>query len=95
MLPFDGVDDPVAFEDDEIAWVDEIAANVRAQLARGAPFVVQDRMSEIFGRALGIARSTHVRKAVKRLYAEGVTATDGRGDVQRMVIRPMQSGPAI
>lgn len=94
VLPFEGMDDPVPFEEDESAWVDEIAANLRAELGQGTPFVVQDRTGEVFGRTLGLARSMHVRKGVKRLHKAGETATDGKGDIQTMVIRPPSSPAA-
>lgn len=91
MIPFEGMESPIPFEDDEAAWVDEIAVNLRSLVAQGVAFVVQDRMTEVFGRTLGIARAKHVRTAVKRLYKEGVTSTPGTGHVQTMVIRPPAS----
>jgi hypothetical protein len=45
-------------------------------------------MKQVYGNTLGFARATHVRKAVQRLYDEGVTACNGKGDVRTMRISP-------
>lgn len=74
--------------DREAEWVAEIQANIEGMLGKGKSFVVQDQMSEVFGAALGSARSKHVRKAIKALHAGGKTPTNGVGDIQRMRVKP-------
>lgn len=60
------------FEDDENAWVDEIAANINRVLTDQGAFVVQDELLPVFGRAFGVAWETHVTKALKKLKADGL-----------------------
>ncbi|RAO34351.1 hypothetical protein PSN13_03218 [Micromonospora saelicesensis] len=69
-------------------WVDEIAANLRAQMEGGQAFTIIDRYNEVFGSATGLARQTHLRKAWKRLHAAGVTRTDSKGDLIKKRIEP-------
>jgi hypothetical protein len=74
-------------------WTTEIARNLQTLIAKGvAPFEVRDRYEDVMGETLGQARSTHIRAAVKQLYANGQTATDGKGEVDTMLIRPPAGG---
>ncbi|MEV4415425.1 three-Cys-motif partner protein TcmP [Catellatospora sp. NPDC049609] len=61
------------------AWVDEIEANLRKQLALGQPFRVVDHYMQVLGEAFGQAREKHLRKAWKRLHADGTTLVDSSG----------------
>lgn len=75
------------FDDNEDAWVGEIAANVEEILRHRDSFVVQDQLGDLLGRTLGLARETHVRKALKSLYKLQVIRDDPRGKLQRAVVR--------
>ena len=55
------------WDDNEFAWVEEIAANVRSLLATTPQFCVEEKLNEVLGRTLGLARETHIRKALKSL----------------------------
>ena len=72
----------------EQRWVEHIAENIEGLLASVGAFVVRDRIADVYGEALGYARETHVRQAIKRLYAAGGTATNGVGKIVSMLILP-------
>ena len=84
--------DDKAFNDSEASlaagWVDEIEANLRAELHVGQPFVILNRYGEVFGAATGQARQLHLRKAWKRLHESRVTRTDSKGDLIKKRIEP-------
>lgn len=74
------------FEDDEAAWVSQIAANVE-RILKGAPsFTVQNKLGEVFGRTLGLARETHIRKALNEVEDRGAIATVPTGSLQKAYI---------
>jgi three-Cys-motif partner protein len=68
-------------------WVATIKSNIVALLQAG-PVSMQDRWPEVYGfeETFGLARSMHVRKAIKELHKEGITTCDGKGDVHKLVI---------
>lgn len=70
------------WDDDERAWVDELTRNVESLLRKHSGFTVADRLGEVLGRTLGLARETHIRKALKALYARDVIANPPKGDMQ-------------
>jgi len=72
-------------EDDMIA---AIKGNIAELLAQGQTIVPGQMMREVFGPTLGHTRDKHVRAAVKALHKEGLTSTDGKGDIQTMRIVP-------
>ena len=82
--------DEDTFRDDERAlaqeWQDEIAANLTQLLETQARFRILDKYSEVYGDALGKARSKHLRAAWKKLHSDGVTKTDSKGDLIQKVI---------
>jgi three-Cys-motif partner protein len=78
--------DPIA--ERELRWKREIRANIERLLKSGG-FIVQDRLDEVCGEALGYAREKHIRAAIKELYREGQTSTNGVGKVQRMRVEPL------
>lgn len=71
----------------EKRWVEVIRTNIEHLLGNGS-FVVQKRLGDICGEALGYAREKHIRKAIKSLYKDGKTLTPGIGDIQHMVVVP-------
>lgn len=73
----------------EHSWVDEIEANLRRLLGEGKPVLIQKRYSEVYGKATGQARQTHLRKAWSRLYPN-ITKTNprGKGNLLQTPIEP-------
>lgn len=71
------------FDDDESAWVDELADNIEELFKTKAGFVVEDELGTVFGRTLGLARETHIRKAFNSLKARGIVKTVPKGSLQR------------
>jgi three-Cys-motif partner protein len=89
QLGFD-LEEAVPFEEDETAWVDEIAENAR-ELLRQGPFVVQEQMVALAGRGLGMVRNTHFYKGLTKVYNEGLIEEKPRSTgLQRATIRPKQ-----
>lgn len=76
----------LSFDDDEVAWVDEIAANIRNILISVSGFITEERLGDVFGRTIGLARETHIRKALKKLHQESVIGTPSKGSLQRAYI---------
>jgi three-Cys-motif partner protein len=63
---------------DESMWVGTIKAHLMAILRKGE-FWVREKWVDVFGdETFGLARTTHVRKAIKELHKEGVTLCDGK-----------------
>lgn len=60
-------------------WYARLEGNVRALLARHDSFIVRDRFNDVFDGVLGMARKTHLREALNRLHAAGLTSSDGKG----------------
>lgn len=61
-------------------WINTLAARLSVELAKGEPFRLVDRTSEVLGDDLaGVVRGTHLRKAIQQVLAEGKTTTDPRG----------------
>jgi three-Cys-motif partner protein len=71
------------FDDDESAWIAEIAANIDELLKTHPAFVVQEKLGDVFGRTLGLARETHIRKALTILKARLVVREVPKGKLQR------------
>ncbi|TCO43575.1 three-Cys-motif partner protein [Kribbella antiqua] len=82
QVEFRGLD----FDDDELAWVEEIAANIESVLKATARFRIESELGTILGRTLGLARETHIRRALKALQKKGVIADVPKGDLQRAYI---------
>lgn len=74
------------FDDDELAWVDEIATNIERILSGGNRFVVENKLGELLGRTLGLARETHIRKALKKIKDSNVIAVVPTGKLQKAYI---------
>lgn len=68
-------------------WVDEIEANVRPLLRPGRVTVVCSSVTEIFGETAGLAREMHLKKALNRLWNDGLLADQPKGDLTNYVIR--------
>lgn len=73
-----------------LAWIDRIEGNISSLVGRGQPFVLGDRVFEIYEGVAGHARETHVRAALERLHAQGAIATTPKGvkRLQRMKVLP-------
>lgn len=94
QFPFEELDQP-PFEEDEVAWVEEIARNVQAILAAGRPLTVQADMASVFGKTLGLARETHLRKALRRMWKAEQLLNEPKGDLQRYLIAPRPTPPLV
>lgn len=71
----------------ESLWEAEIAGNTQRLLAEVDQFVVIERLGELLGEALGFARQTHIRAALRDLYEDDVIANAPKGDLMRFVVR--------
>lgn len=71
------------WDDNEDAWIEEIAANVESVLATQPAFVIENRLGEVLGRTLGLARETHIRKALKLVQEHEVIASVPAGNLQK------------
>ncbi|QOC90252.1 three-Cys-motif partner protein TcmP [Micromonospora craniellae] len=85
--------DEAAFQASEQAledgWVNEIEGNLRRLLGEGKSFVISRRYSEVYGKAAGQARQTHLRKAWNRLHPEITkTSPKGKGKLLQLLIEP-------
>jgi hypothetical protein len=74
------------FDDNESAWVDEIAANMEVILGSEAGFVIENKLGELLGRTLGLARETHIRKALNKIQNSNLIATVPKGKLQKAYI---------
>lgn len=74
----------VSFDDDEDAWVEEVAENIEQILSTVPAFRVEERLEAVLGRTLGLARVKHIRAAIKRLEANDVVpAGSSSGKLQK------------
>ncbi|MBN9103223.1 MAG: three-Cys-motif partner protein TcmP [Pseudonocardia sp.] len=72
----------------------QIEQNLRALLREHERFVVRSKFIEVYSGVEGIARTTHLRKALKRLHDAHITTTDQVGDVYgKQVIRAPGAQP--
>lgn len=74
------------FDDDESAWIDEIADNIEGILAGETGFVIENKLGELLGRTLGLARETHIRKALNKIKDKGLIAVVPKGKLQKAYI---------
>lgn len=74
------------WNDDEQAWIDEITRNVELLLKKHSGFTVFEKLDKLLGRTLGLARETHIRKALKALYDREVIASPPKGGMQSFYI---------
>lgn len=75
------------FDDNEEAWVSEIAQNIEQLLQESDTLRIQDRLGGVMGRTLGLAREKHIRAALKGLYVRRVVRDAPSGRLQRAVVR--------
>jgi three-Cys-motif partner protein len=61
----------------EPQWVTAIERNIVRLLVEHGPFVLAERVVDVYGDTLGMAGSTHVRRAVRNLHDDGLLADDG------------------
>jgi three-Cys-motif partner protein len=75
-------------------WQGQIEHNLRALLREHETFVIRAKYESVYKGVLGIARTTHLRKALRRLHAAGVTTSDSKGDLNRkLVVRAPDAQP--
>ncbi len=89
----EGLLDLQPLKDREQQWAAHIAGNVRRILQERQSFCAVDRITEVYGDAIGQARQKHLRAALKRLHAEGMTKTNcvGTNDLGTLRIKPASS----
>lgn len=79
-------DDPLVLSLDayrtrhEPQWVTTIERNIVRLLVEHGPFVLADRVVDVYGDTLGLAGSDHVQRALRSLHADGLLADDGADD---------------
>ena len=79
----------------ENTWVEAIKANIVELMASG-DFEMREKWVEAYGpTTFGLARSKHVRKAIKALYKTGVTTCDGVGEIIEMRLTRGAKAPAL
>jgi three-Cys-motif partner protein len=76
----------VEVDEDEAVWAAEIARNVEQLLTTSLGFVVNDRLGDVLGKSLGIAREMHIRKALKSLYSRGIISREPKGPLKNFYI---------
>lgn len=74
------------FEDDEAAWVAELANNVELILKSVPGFTIDSQLAKVLGRTLGLAREKHVRSALKLLKDRDVIVSAPVGKLQKAYI---------
>lgn len=62
-------------------WQARLEQNVRRLLTDHESFVISQRYDEVYADLLGLPREKHLRVVLKKLYAENVTVTDGKGNL--------------
>lgn len=85
------------FEDDEQAgWIDAIRRNTEETLENG-PFVLIDRLADLYKGTIGLAREKHLRAALTQLHEEGKIAQGPRGVKKLSTFRvaPVPSSPMM
>lgn len=78
----------LTFDDDEDAWIDYIAANMAAILDERGAFTVGNELGRVFGRTLGLARETHITKALRLLKKHGRIPSVPTGSKQHVRVIP-------
>ena len=89
----EGLLDLEPLKDREQQWSDHIESNLRRLLQERQAFRAVDRIMGVYGDAFGQARQKHLRPALKRLHADGVTTTNcvGVNDLGSLRIKPGSS----
>lgn len=72
----------------EPQWVTAIERNIVRLLVDHGPFVLAERLVEVYGDTLGLAGGGHVRRAVGNLHDDGLLVDDGTDD--RFHLRPLR-----
>lgn len=71
----------------EAEWIDEIERNARRLLNEKGSFSALNDTFELFGEAYGLARTTHLRTALKRLHTEKLLTPEPKGRLDRNGVR--------
>jgi three-Cys-motif partner protein len=73
-------------------WIETIAENLKTELAKGESFRVIDRYDKVFGELGGVARGLHLRAAMKKVLADGLTTTSPVGvkDLLQLTLKPVE-----
>lgn len=74
------------WDDNELAWVHEIEANLTRLLDESETLRVDEKLGEVLGRTLGLARERHIRQALKFLKQSRVINVVPTGSLQKAQI---------
>jgi three-Cys-motif partner protein len=77
-----------SLQEREERWESRIVANLDRLIAEKGSFVVGREIRGVYEGVLWNAREKHIRRAIKHLHTAGKIRTDGKGDVERMLIVP-------
>lgn len=73
------------------AWERIIEQNIQRLLVRTGPFVLADRLDEVYAGVFGAASAPHVRAAIKSLHRQHIIQNTGVGDTfHRQLIIPVR-----
>ncbi|MEV0066658.1 three-Cys-motif partner protein TcmP [Amycolatopsis sp. NPDC050768] len=73
------------------SWERIIEQNIQRLLTQSGPFVLADRLEEVYAGVFGAASSRHVRAAIKSLHRQHVVQNTGVGDnFHRQLIIPVR-----
>jgi len=73
-------------------WVNAIEHNLEELLAAEGAFVIGDRVPEVYGSTLGVAREMHVRAAIDTLHTRGTISTSSKGNIRNKRLEPTGGG---
>ena len=72
-------------------WVSELEQNLHALLKLGDVHVLE-QSTDVYGRTLGYARGTHVRRAAINLHKMKMLRDEPKGGFEELVLRPPRGG---
>lgn len=67
-------------------WEETIERNIRVILRKHDRFTVRSMSGRVYEGVLGDARTTHLRKVLKKMHTEGLTTSNGVGDLPSKVV---------
>lgn len=68
--------------------IEDAKRNIKKLIAGGTSFRLITKHHEIRESESGLMRGKHIRAAIKALYKEGVLKTEGKGDLEDLLIEP-------
>lgn len=62
-------------------WQEQLERNIIGLLRQHKSFIVRNHFDEVFSGVLGVARTKHLRSALKKLNFNGIVKSDSTGDL--------------